>query len=572
MKNPKVMIVGFDAATWGLAKPWVTQGHLPNLARLMSEGTYGKFRSVMPPVTPPAWTSFATGKNPGKHGVFDFMESKPGSYGLSYTNATSRRARTVWKILNDAGFTTGTTNIPFTYPPEPLKGYQISGMDTPSARSHFVHPPELQNELEDMLGRPLKLDVVCLGSMTNDERRRRVLDGMRELDEQWRQVGLHLLENHTQDVMMFVFMSTDSVQHYFWQFMDESHFLHDPAAKAKFGNAIRDVYSRLDDILGEFLSYAGPETTVFVVSDHGGGPVSDRTIYLNRYLAQNGFLYYRESANHSLQRAFHSVLRGSYNFLLSNLGSRQKTWLADLFPSLRAKTQASYTSFNQIDWTRTQAFSSEVLLAPPGIWINVKGLRPHGIVEPADYEKVRDKVIAALYELKDPRTNEQVIRRVLKREEVFHGPWANEAADLILDWWEESHFSTRPSFPEQTASPAITITEKRPTHGSEWGGAHRLHGILVAKGPHIRRCNEIHNARLIDFAPTLLYLLGQPIPRDMDGRVLEDLFDPEFLQSHPVCYGDDKEDFQLTPNRIANYSHEEMAQVQKRLSALGYIE
>ena len=95
MKTPKVMIVGLDAATWDLAKPWVAEGHMPNLARLMSEGTSGKFQSVLPPITPPAWTSFTTGKNPGKHGIFHFMETKPDSYALSYTNATSRRTRTV---------------------------------------------------------------------------------------------------------------------------------------------------------------------------------------------------------------------------------------------------------------------------------------------------------------------------------------------------------------------------------------------------------------------------------------------------------------------------------------------
>jgi predicted AlkP superfamily phosphohydrolase/phosphomutase len=109
MKAPKVMVVGLDAATWDLAKPWIAEGHMPNLARLMSEGTSGTFESVLPPITPPAWTSFTTGKNPGKHGIFHFMETKPDSYALSYTNATSRRTRTVWKILNDAGITTGTT-------------------------------------------------------------------------------------------------------------------------------------------------------------------------------------------------------------------------------------------------------------------------------------------------------------------------------------------------------------------------------------------------------------------------------------------------------------------------------
>jgi predicted AlkP superfamily phosphohydrolase/phosphomutase len=89
----------------------------------------------------------------------------------------------------------------------------------------------------------------------------------------------------------------ENVQHYFWQFMDDTHFLHDPAAKSKFGNAIRDVYFRLDATLGKFLEYAGPNTSVFVVSDHDGGPVSDRTIYLNRYLAQIGLLYYRKNTD-----------------------------------------------------------------------------------------------------------------------------------------------------------------------------------------------------------------------------------------------------------------------------------
>src|SRR4030095_9791553 len=402
--------------------------------------------------------------------------------------------------------------------------------------SAFVHPPELREELEKMLGGHLHLDVRFLGSMNNDERRRSVLEEMRQLDEQSPRVGLHLLQHRTQDVMMFVFMSIDTVQHYFWQFMDETHFLHDPAAKTKFGNAVRDVYVRLDATLGKFVEHAGAETSVFVVSDHGGGPVSDRTVYLNRYLAQIGLLHYRKSTDNPLKKAARAVIRSMYTVLRSNLSSRQKVWLADLLPALRDKAETSYTSFTEIDWERTQAFCSEVLASPPSIWINLKGLKPQGIVDPEDYENVRNKVIAKLGELKDPRTGEQVIKRVLKREEAFHGPFASEAADLILDWWEGGNFSTSPSFPDQTNEPAVVITEKRPTIGSEGGGTHRLHGILVAKGPHFKPGAEITGARLIDFAPTLLYLLGQPVPRDMDGKVLSDLFQPEYLQSHPIRY------------------------------------
>jgi predicted AlkP superfamily phosphohydrolase/phosphomutase len=288
-------------------------------------------------------------------------------------------------------------------------------------------------------------------------------------------------------------------------------------------------------------------------------------------LAQIGLLYYCKNTDNVLQKSARTVIRKIYRVLLDNLSSRQKIWLADLMPALRDKAERSYTSFTEIDWTRTKAFCSEVLASPPSVWINLKGQRPQGIVEPADYEKVRDEVITKLRELKDPRTGEPVIKRVLKREEAVHGPFASEAADLILDWWETSEFSTSPSFPDQTHEPAVIVTEKRPTKGSEWGGTHRLHGIIVARGPHFKKNAEISGARLIDFAPTLLYLLGQPVPRDMDGKVLSGLFKAEYLQSHPVVYDDEKEELQ-TPAPGGDYSEEEAAQVEERLKALGYIE
>ena len=141
MKTPKALIVGLDSATFDLARPWIAGGKLPSLAALMENGAWGRLASVVPPITPPAWTSFMTGKNPGKHGIFHFLEASPGTYGFRYLNAGSRRAKTIWRILSDAGYTVGTINIPFTYPPEQLSGFQISGMDTPSEKSSFIYPP-----------------------------------------------------------------------------------------------------------------------------------------------------------------------------------------------------------------------------------------------------------------------------------------------------------------------------------------------------------------------------------------------------------------------------------------------
>ncbi len=568
MKTPKVLIVGLDSATFDLARPWIDEGKLPSLAALMKNGAWGRLASVVPPITPPAWTSFMTGKNPGKHGIFHFLEASPGRYGLRYLNAGSRRAKTIWRILSDAGYAVGTINIPFTYPPEQLSGFQISGMDTPSEKSSFIYPPELRSELEGLLGR-FKLDLRYLGYMTTDPRRHQVLAEMEKLDRQWLGASLYLMRKHPADVMMFTFMSIDTVQHYFWQYMDRNHHLHDSAAAKHFGDAILRVYQRLDDAIGQLLGETSSGTSVFIVSDHGGGPTSDRVVYLNRYLAQLGLLHYREDKSSALEKLRKKIVRGSYTLLRNALSSGQKSFLAYKLPALRKRFETAFTSFSQIDWTRTKAYCSEVLASPPSIWINLKGVKPSGIVEQGEYESLLEFIGSKLRELKDPRTNEPVIKRIFRRDEIFHGPFSNEAADLILDWWEESEFSTSPSFPEDTERPAVEICERKPSKGSEWGGTHRRDGVLIAQGKPFKKGTEIHGAQLIDLAPTLLYLLGQPVPEDMDGLVLRDLFEPTFLLQNPIRPGGSA-DFE--GGQAAQYSEEEAAIVEERLAALGYIE
>jgi predicted AlkP superfamily phosphohydrolase/phosphomutase len=569
-KVPKVVVIGLDAATWTVIRPCMAEGKMPNLAKLMKAGVSGTLESILPPITPPAWTSFMTGKNPGKHGIFHFVETEYGGYAMKYANATSRRSPTVWKLLNNAGYSVGTMNIPFTYPPEPLNGFQISGMDTPSETSPFIHPPELREELVKHLG-GIQLDLRFLGAMSTDERRNQVLAEMEQMDNQWTKAALYLLENHPQDVMMFVFMSIDTVQHYFWQHMDKGHFLHDLKLAPKFGDAVRKVYERLDAAAGQIIDRLPPETTLFVVSDHGGGPVVDRTIFLNRYLAQLGLLHYDEKTTSGIRRLGKKLLRVSFSALRSTLTSRQKSRLAMLFPKIRQKSEMAYSSFTSIDWSRTKAYCSEVLASPPSIWINLKGVKPQGIVDPGDYDALVASIIEKLAELKDPRSGKPVINRVYRRNEIFHGPFSREGADLVLDWWsEDSLFSSQPSFPEDTGKPALIIRERRPSETSEWGGTHRLYGIVIAGGPAFKSGAEIANARLIDIAPTLLHLLGVAVPEDMDGKVLASAFQPDFLLARPIRSS--AASGTSATDRPSGYTDEEAAKVEERLQALGYLE
>ena len=300
-------------------------------------------------------------------------------------------------------------------------------------------------------------------------------------------------------------------------------------------------------------------------------------MFLNRYLHHLRLLHYRKDENGAgdgrfgLRKIKLKILQGAYSFLRSSLSSRQKSLLAETFPALRKRAELAYTSFVDIDWSRTKAFCSEVLASPPNIWINLKGIKPRGIVEPAEHRALTDFIMAKLLELKDPRTGKPIIARVYRRDELFQGPFSDEAADLILDWWsEDSLFSTAPSLAKDRHKPAVIIEEHRPSEDSVWGGTHRRDGILVASGPALKRAAEIEGAQLIDFAPTLLHLFSLPVPEDMDGRVLADAFLPEFLTAHPVKAG--AASGISESDRSSGYTDEESAKVEERLQALGYLE
>ena len=155
----RIVMIGWDGATFDLIPPGSAEGKLPTIARLMAAGVHGPLRSTMPPWTFPAWTSFMTGKNPGKHGIFDFFRPRPGTYDLEFVNGGHRRGATFWKILGDAGRKVVSISMPCTFPPEPVNGVMISGFDFPGegpgsyVDARGMYPPELLRRAEPR-GRP----------------------------------------------------------------------------------------------------------------------------------------------------------------------------------------------------------------------------------------------------------------------------------------------------------------------------------------------------------------------------------------------------------------------------------
>ncbi len=152
----RLIIFGVDGGTLEIVRPLAAKGLLPNFARVMEQGVAAELDSTFPPMTFPAFTTFMTGKNPGGHGVFDFFERVPGRYGVRFVNANSRRSRTLWRMLSQAGRRVAVIGFPVTYPPEPINGLMISGFDAPGigakADRTCFYPTGFYDELRREVG------------------------------------------------------------------------------------------------------------------------------------------------------------------------------------------------------------------------------------------------------------------------------------------------------------------------------------------------------------------------------------------------------------------------------------
>ncbi len=541
----RVLVVGIDGGTLDLIRPWAGEGHLPNLARLMDEGAWGLLESTLPPVTSPAWPTFATGKNPGKHGVFDFIHPRGGDFDM--VNATSIRSRTLWQILSDAGRRVGVINVPVTYPPQPVNGFLIGGLLSPLT-GRITYPPGLLEPYLEELG---AYRIVPSVQYKEGNEELFIADLLDLVDRRGR-YALRLMEDHPWDFFMVHFQATDVLQHAFWKFVDPTHPRHNPEAAARFVPQMRRVFERIDDFIGQMVERIEGEGTVIVMSDHGFGPLH-WVVNLNLFLLEAGLLQLRGNPSTRLRSSLFraGLTPASVWRLIERAGLQNYVWL--ISKSTRNRVVSKFLSFGDVDWSRTVAYS----IGHVGqIYINLKGREPHGIVEPgAEYEAVRRRVVEALKELRHPETGKPLVDRVIPGEQVAHGPYAHRGPDLhvVFDGYRAIAF---PLF--ATDSRLVT----RQIRGDS--GCHRLHGLLVAWGADIRPGLAPEGAHIMDLAPTILHLMGLPVPDDMDGRVLSSMLSSD----RPVRY-EHVAATEVGPE--TGLSAEETAEVEDRLRALGYL-
>lgn len=539
--TPKIAIIGWDAATFDVALPLVDAGHLPTLGRLMHDGGWGTLRSTHHPISPTAWASFMTGMNAGKHGIFDFVGMQEDGR-FRALNGGALGARTLWAHLSDAGRRVAVLNVPMTYPPEAVNGFVISGMDAPQQDRAFTHPPQLEAELYERFG-GYQEGVRARGRIGTSVERftRHYVDHTCDVTRLHADVACHLLDTQSIDFLMAVLTGPDRVQHAL------GHLLEGQVSPA---DGIGQVYRACDEALERITKRLDDSWITIVMSDHGARAYR-RVFELSTWLSEQGLLSLRsQSRGAQLNASLAPVWRR-----LGRLIGRP----LPVEPHLRQ-------FLDRIVWEETEAFA---LGAFGSIYVNTCDRFPHGIVEPGrQYEAVCRQIASELRSVRDPKTGAPMVRNVHRSGDVYEGPFAHLAPDLLIETTDD--YFVRNNLDQETnclTYPAGRYQGRSLAHTAK----HTERGILVATGGPFVEKRDQANARIIDLAPTVLHLSGLPVPADMDGEPLLDWLNPQYREENPVQWSD-APSASVVPERDASYEREDEAAVESRLRDLGYLD
>lgn len=540
----RVVIIGLDAASFTILEPWMSEGKLPNFKKIVDDGASGVLNSVIHPLSPAAWSSIITGKNPGKHGVYDWK------IGERYVHLGDIKTPKLWDYLADDGKTIGIMNMPLTFPPCKVPGYLVSGILTPDINREFTYPPELKKEILDNVG-DYRIDEKEVYKEGKEEI---LLKDYHNILENNLKVIEYLFTHHYKDVNFYVLMVTDHIQHKFWKYMDSSH----PDYKeSPFKDAIFSIYKRIDEFLGEFIPKLGNDTHLFILSDHGAGAFH-KAVCINQWLMRLGLLKLKSDPI-----TIFKLWMARTNFVLKVYKLLNKLGIGKIglfFPKQKRDTLInSFLSLNDIDWKKTKAYSTGYM---GKIFINLKGREPNGIVEPnsREYKELIEYIKEKLQELKEPETGERIVDEVYFKDELYYGPYTNSAPDIIFKMKGYNYVQS-----EQLIGPTKDGLFTFSPYGDS--GQHRLEGIFIAYGSKIKRV-KLDSISIMDIVPTVLYLLGCRIPRGLDGKIIKSIFEERFLEENSIREYDFE---QKKEDESKPYTKEEEKELERRLKSLGYL-
>ncbi|RAI03082.1 phosphodiesterase [Acuticoccus sediminis] len=475
----RALMIGLDGATFTLLDHFIAKGEMPFLASMMDNGVRAILKSTRNPLTPPAWTSMVTGRSPEAHGIYDFMRpdfTEDGGVFLKINDNRDNHCESIWSIANRAGLRATSLNF-FGHAPAPeVDGYLISGFVPWRHLRHGMYPKSLLDDVKQMemfdykmLGMDIGEEKKCIQGLNQGEQEPWI-DLQNDRDKAWADLTCHMMKTDRTELTAVVLDGPDKMQHIFWRYLDPAYL--DPDASEydqQLADRCLDFYRRLDVNLKNMVEAAGPETDIVITSDHGFGPTTE-VVYLNEWLARNGYLFWRDSAE------------------------------ADSNNQLTTEKFKDHLSM--VDWKKTVAFAP----TPSSNAIFVKRDNGSGYgIKDDEYLDFILKLKAELLAAVDPADGKPIFLGA-ETNKLRGTTFVEPCPDITVRLRDGGFVSILKS--KEVVSQRLKAE-----------GTHRPDGIFVAYGPSFRKGERLDDLNLLDVAPLLLTLLDVPVPRDMEGKV-----------------------------------------------------
>jgi predicted AlkP superfamily phosphohydrolase/phosphomutase len=544
----KLILFGLDGEEFATLRRMVAEAPMPTLGGMLAEAASGPLESTDPPVTLPAWPSYFTGQNPGKHGVVSFFEDLEGGQ-TRIVDLTDVRVPKLWDLLGQGGLRCGVFNIPLTFPAEPTSGFMVSGFPSVNDPARYLYLPGFEDAFIKAFP-----DYSC-GLVTLVDNRGKTPDEQLAIARtlaDYNDMRCRALESlvawTNPDALLLCFQFPDKMKHLLWR---ETRPDSGPSANGRNEEVlalVRESYARIDRTLAHLKAWAGPDANFLFMSDHGFGHV--HTLFcVNNYLAKKGF--FRPPRLAVMLDIFLRLTRR----LARGPLERVHRWL-------HLPTSLYHSRLR--NWLVGSIDAQCARFLEYGVRINVNGRTLKGRSDRAAYETLRDHIRRALAEAVDPRTGRCLLESVWTREELYTGPFVERFPDLIY----------RPApgiYVTDALLPRILLREGCLRDAAGFADSwHERDGIFIGFGPAFRKKAQVR-ASLLDLAPTALYLADLPIPSNMDGRVIAEALKPELLESRPPRYAEAPADTSQTSRQGAAYSAKDQKAIERRLADLGYL-
>jgi predicted AlkP superfamily phosphohydrolase/phosphomutase len=607
----KILIIGVDGLTWQIILDLTKRGELPNITEMIKNSPHGKMHSEKPLLSPPIWTTFATGLPRKKHGIDNFLAKVPGKYKEVNMTSKFRLVPALWNIASWGDRSVSVVNWNAAYPAEKINGVFVAPFKTnhkymsdKEISPNKVSPEKWRKKIQTI--KPISFSKIKSNLTKIKDRQIKktyYTDGLTAA------IAKEIIINEKPDLMMVYLTGIDILSHLYWKYYQPVSTGHtfnvSKEETALYGSVITDHYEFIDHIVGE-LKAISPEYTLIIVSDHGeepNYPPNNYYLVINNILERTGYLNYKKKRGDAYIKELHDQgfftvkppVSANLYFLTYLLAIEKDTrqtnnetmdadqilnWLKDKVQLKTVNSKGDKLEPEQvevllrslenidpgIDFSKTLAWNvSDHLKLKQGIYLNLEDREENGIVNQKEFNSIRNRLISDMLQLHTEKKNRIFSSVTVPEKQDADLAKTRTAPDIIVEINKKAMLDT---FILKTPNDPDPI----PIDATRWiytgSGDHISDGVFIISGQNVNGYLET-DISLYDIAPTILWQLGFPVGKDMPGKVLKHIYN-DTLSKKKISYIDTWTNIINNQNKFeANTPTEpEMEQ----LRSLGYVE